>query len=204
MRRDGRASFVFALCVLLLAGSLLPAPAGRVAAARQESAGEPVVARISVGSRQELERLVRLGLDLLETREGDDLFVITSEERVRRLRSEGWRVSVDEPKTALLRGQRPGLRQTRAGNTQAGAAQSVGAASVMGGYLTVPEMRAFLDDRAARHPNLAKVFVYGDSWERIYKAPGGHELFGIELTNKQRTNPAGKPTLLPDGRHPRA
>jgi hypothetical protein len=153
-----------------------------------------VVARISVNSQQELERLVALGLDLLETREGDDLFVLTSAEQVHRLRAQGWRASVDERKTALLRKQRPDLRQSRVQTIQPGTTVATSDA-FMGGYLTVPEMRTFLDDRAAQYPNLAEVFVYGHSWKWLNEGPeSGHELFGIKLTNKQRGGE--KPTFF--------
>lgn len=169
-------------------------PVGRVASAQQQLTDKPLIARINVRSQQELERLVALGLDLLETREGDDLFILTSPAEVRRLSGQGWRISVDEKQTALLRGQRPDLRQSRAQTSEPGASQ-VGAASFRGGYLTVPEMRTFLDDRAAQHPDLAEVFVYGSSWERLNRgSAAGHDLFGIKLTNKLRPGP--KPTFF--------
>lgn len=202
MRRDVRSSFVFALSVLLLLlGSFLLQPVGRVASAQKRPADEIVIARINVRSQQELERLVALGLDLLETREGDDLFVMTSPAQLGRLREQGWRVSVDEKQTALVRGQRPDLRQTRAQNTQPGTAQTgttqLSASSFMGGYLTVPEMRAFLEDRATQYPNLAEFLIYGESWERVSGGPGfGHDLFGIKLTNKQNVTTEPKPTFF--------
>ena len=201
MRRDRRTSLTVAVSVLL--GALLIVPLGRVTRARQSPASEAVVARVSVGSEQEVERLVRLGLDLLETREGDDLFILTSEAELRRLRGQGWRVSVDEPKTALLRSQRPELRQNRAAAsgtdaTQAGTAQ-LSTTSFSGGYHTVPEMRAFLDAMEQQYPNLAKVFLYGESWERKTFGPDrGHDLFGIKLTNRSHGNEAdgAKPTFF--------
>ncbi|HEV2764875.1 MAG TPA: M14 family zinc carboxypeptidase, partial [Pyrinomonadaceae bacterium] len=204
MKREVRTSLLAALCVLTLA-SLLLQPFGRVAGAPQQrpSAAEHLIARVTVRDRQELERFARLGLDLLETRDGDDLFILTSEAEVARLRAEGWRVRVDERQTALVRSQRPELRQTRARTGETSAAASgtneVSASSFMGGYLTVPEMRAFVEDRAARFPDLAEFLVYGQSWERINKGPSfGHELFGIRLTNKLRPSHDGtpKPTFV--------
>ena len=41
----------------------------------------------------------------------------------------------------------------------------------MGSYRTVGEMRATLDDHASQYPDLAEVFVYGSSWERITGGP---------------------------------
>lgn len=151
----------------------------------------PVVARVTVRDAEELDRLVALGLDLLETREGDDLFVLTTPALMRRLRDDGWRVRVDKEQTALVRRQRPELRASRGKADGAGAVAS----SVQGGYLTVPEMRAFLDERVAQYPTLARTFVYGSSWERVARGQEyEHELFGIELTNAERTGQ--KPTFF--------
>jgi hypothetical protein len=163
---------------------------------RRRAADEdgPVVARVTVRDREELDRLVALGLDLLETREGDDLFALTTAARVRQLRRDGWQVAVDKGQTALVRRQRPELRGARAkGEPEDG--PRVGASVVQGGYLTVAEMRAHLDQRAAQYPNLAQVFVYGESWERVSRGPDhGNELFGVELTNRERPGP--KPTFF--------
>lgn len=195
MRRAGLTSLVFALSVLLL-GSLLPAPSRGAAGAQVRASSGLVVARVSVRSREELERLAASGLDLLETREGDDLFVLTTDEGVRRLREQGWRVSVDERKTALVRSQRPELRQSSARTTPTDA-PTTSADSFGVGYLTVPEMRDRLVQRAAEYPNLAEFFTYGDSWQRINGGPAaGHDLFGIKLTNQQTTDPAGKPVFF--------
>lgn len=201
MRRDRRTSLVVAVSVLL--GAIMLLPLGRVAGARQLPATQAVVARVNVQSQQEVERLVRLGLDLLETREGDDLFILTSEAEVTRLRGQGWRVSVDARQTALLRSQRPDLRRTRAraagAETTGADAPQLSASSFAGGYRTVPEMRAFLDAMEQQHPDLAQVFVYGESWERRALGPDrGHELFGIKLTNRLKggQNNGDKPTFF--------
>jgi Zinc carboxypeptidase len=65
----------------------------------------------------------------------------------------------------------------------------------LGGCRTVTEMRAFLDARAAEHPDRAEVFVYGSSWEKVTSGEtAGHDLFSIRLTN--RGLPGPKPTLF--------
>ena len=193
MKLDRRVLAAVVLSVSVF-GSFTPQPAAKdLKSQRRRPADDdgPVVARVTVRDEEELDRLVALGLDLLETREGDDLFVLTSAARVRQLRGEGWRVRVDKKQTALVRQQRPELRRARAKGDDAGAVAS----SVQGGYLTVPEMRMFLDERAAQYPTLARVFVYGSSWERVSRGGEyGHELFGIELTNAERTGE--KPTFF--------
>jgi hypothetical protein len=149
----------------------------------QLSADQPLIARITIRNEAELEQLVTLGLDLLEMREEDDLFILTTPEQVEQLRSEGWKVKVDEDQTAQLRQQRDAFLREPDANL------------VQGGYRTVGEMRVSLNSAAARYPNLAEVFVYGRSWE-------GRELFGVKLTNKQKPGP--KPVFfLMAAIHPR-
>jgi subtilase family serine protease len=140
---------------------------------------QPVIARITARTPADVERLARLGLDLLETREGNDLFILTSPEEIERLRGDGWAVALDEEQSASL----PTAGFSPAQDT------------FLGGYRTVTEMRAFLDARAAEHPDLAEVFVYGSSWEKVTSGgTAGHDLFGIRLTN--RGLPGPKPTFF--------
>jgi zinc carboxypeptidase/all-beta uncharacterized protein/BACON domain-containing protein len=141
----------------------------------QRIAEQPTVARVTVKDKEELERILALGLDLLEMRQGDDLFILTTPEEITRLVREGLNVTVDQQQTDLLRGG--------AGET------------FSGGYRTVTEMRAFVDTCAARFPLLAEVFVYGSSWQKITSGGvAGHDLFGIKLTNRSRPGP--KPTFF--------
>ncbi|HEV2801017.1 MAG TPA: hypothetical protein VGW12_11000 [Pyrinomonadaceae bacterium] len=195
MRRYVRTSLVVALSVSMLSSLLLLQPFGGIVSAQKRSAAaQPLVARVNIKDRAEVARFVALGLDMLEMREGDDFFILTSPAEVKRLRAQGWKISVDGRQTTLLRRQRPDLKQNRAQAAATADKTQAGAASYMGGYLTVPEMRAFVDDRAARYPNLAESFVYGNSWQRINKgAAFGHELFGIKLTNKAREQGNGLP-----------
>ena len=171
MRFAPRQVLIAGLNLILLV--LFVASAWQAPAAAQQSES-PVIARITARSQQEAEQIARLGLDLLETRDGDDLFILTTEREVDRLRRLGFEVNVDPVQTAQLR--------------------RFGVSSFMGGYRTVPEMRAFLEQRAAQYPSLTRFFVYGRSWEKTQDAQAGHDLFGIELTNKQRLGP--KPTLF--------
>lgn len=128
-----------------------------------------------------------MGLDLLEECEGDELFVLTTPEEIERLRGHGWAIRIDEEQSSHL--PRAGL--------------APGKNTYLGGYRTVTHMRAVLDSEAARYPRLARVFVYGRSWERVWRgAAAGHDLFGIRLTNRARPGP--KPTfLLMAAIHPR-
>lgn len=129
----------------------------------------PIVARIAVKTRTEMLQVVRLGLDLMEYREADDLIFWTTKEQFYELRGAGWDVRLDEQLTAELQG-----------------ADAV--ETFLGGYRTVEETRTFLNQMAARYPQLASVFTYGQSWEKTRNAANGFDLFGIRLTN---TNIAG-------------
>ncbi len=170
MRTSTRRSLV-ALAHVLLALCVVAIGVQPATAQQDDSA---VIARLTTRSQAETEQIVRLGLDLLEARDGDDLFVLTTQAEIDRLRAQGLEINVDPEQTAQL--------------------QRVGASSFMGGYRTVPEMRALLDQRVAQYPNLARVFDYGDSWEKTRSFQAGHDLFGIELTNKERTG--FKPTFF--------
>jgi hypothetical protein len=175
------------LLAVLLAAILLTAGLSTFIQPSESAQRQPVeqafISRVTVRNEAELKRLVTLGLDLLERREGDDLFVLTTPGEFQRLRLEGWRVRVDETQTRRLR------------------EQSVD--SFMEGYRTVPEMRSFVDGIAARHPNLAEVVTYGSSWEKIHSGgTTGSDLFAVKLTNRQITGP--KPTILINASiHPR-
>lgn len=156
--------------------------AGQPGASAQDA--HPIVARVTVTTPAEFERLTALGVDLLEMRRGNHLFILTTAEEVERLRQDGWKITVDKRQTALLNAQ------------QTATAQGLRTAETfMGGYRTVPEMRAFVDAQAAQYPQLTEVFSYGSSWERVQSGgTAGHDLFGIRLTNKAVPGP--KPTLF--------
>jgi carboxypeptidase T len=161
--------------VLVLLFIFLAQTKARVATPQQIN-NQMVIARVTISDRQELRQFVTLGVDLLEMREGDDLFILTTPAQVDELRAKGWTVNIDQKQTALLNHQQS-------------------AKTFNGGYRTVAEMRAFVDSKATAFPNLAEVFTYGQSWEKLQ--PGGAagwDLFGLTLTNKQITG--AKPTFF--------
>ncbi|MGA9768106.1 MAG: M14 family zinc carboxypeptidase [Blastocatellia bacterium] len=159
---------------LILLTLFLAQPAAQFATPQQVAA-QAVVARVTMRNQQELSQFVTLGLDLLEMRTGDDLFILTTQAQIDELRAKGWAVSVDQKQSALFNEQR--------------------ANTFRNGYRTIAEMRAFIDSKVAAYPNLAEAFTYGQSWEKV-KSGGtaGWDLFGITLTNKQITGP--KPTFF--------
>lgn len=167
-----RLLLLFLIAIIII--STAPAPAQL--AAPQTASPAPIVARITLHNSEEIGRFTQLGLDLLEMRQGDDLFFLTSTEQIQELRAKGWNVQVDQKQTDLFNRQ-------QATNT------------FRSGYRTVAEMRAFVDSKAAQYPNLAEVFTYGQSWEKVHSGgTAGWDLFGITLTNKQVTG--SKPTFF--------
>ena len=156
--------FVFAVCLASQAFA-------------QNAAEETVVARITVKSEAEMRRVVGLGLDLMEYREGDDLIFWTTRAQLEDLRKNGWQTRIDERLTGELRET---LRQQQI--------------TFNGGYRTVEETRAFLEQMAARYPNLAQTFTYGQSWQKTQNPAQGYDLFAIKLTNRNITG--GKPAFF--------
>ncbi len=123
-----------------------------------------VVGRITVEGEAETRRAATLGLDLMEYRDGNDLIFWTNKEQLTELASAGWNARIDEKLTAELAAI--DLNET-----------------FLGGYRTVEETRTFLDQKAAQFPNLARVFTYGQSWEKLQNPNNGYNLVGISLTN---------------------
>ena len=154
------------LLVIGVAGVLVLVSVTGLALAQQTTHTE-LVARVTITSTIDVRRFVGLELDLLEYREKDDYFILTTDTQLEQLQSAGWDIRVDEAQTARLRRAQP--------------------APFNNGYHTVAETRAFLVDEAGNHPTLARVFTYGVSYE-------GRDLFGIRLTNQHITGT--KPTLF--------
>lgn len=159
------------LVLTLLAAAVMPLQA-------QDKVSAPdrqVMARITVANDIEMQRVMSLGLDLMEYRDGDELIFLTTQKQLDELRNTGWKVRIDQQLTAEL--PRPGDTET-----------------FMGGYRTVEETFAFLNQMAAAYPQLAQVFTYGQSWEKMRNPLNGYNLTGIKLTN--RLIPGDKPKFF--------
>lgn len=160
-----------ALALLACLGLLLspsPAPA--------EGPPATFVLRVPAPLGSEAQRLLGLGYDVLEQRDGADLFVVGGAQTVEKLLSDGFRPAVE---TAMPPSQ--------------WAPRSLGDSTYYGGYRTVGAHIAHLDEVAAAHPNLATVVDYGDSWRKTQGA-GGYDLKAICITRKQPGDCALTPT----------
>lgn len=118
--------------------------------------------RITVKTDADERLAVGLGLDLMEYREGKELVFLTTRAELDELAAKGWHVSIDVDATAAL---------------------PAGSDTFGGGYKTVEETYAFLDQMQAQYPNLCHVFTYGQSWLKIQNPNQGYDLKGVRLTS---------------------
>lgn len=143
-----------------------------------------VMARITVENDLEMRQVMALGLDLMEYREGSDLLFLATQQQVNDLRNAGFKARVDEQMTAELASRnRPETFQ--------------------GGYRTVEETFAFLNQMAAQYPHLTQVFTYGQSWEKVQNPLNGYNLTGIKLTNRRNLGPTKPKLFIQAGIHAR-
>ncbi|WP_330272721.1 M14 family zinc carboxypeptidase [Lentzea sp. NBC_00516] len=157
---------LFACLALLL--SPAPAPA--------EGPQATYVLRVPAPKGDSAQRLLRLGYDVLEQRDGDDLFVVGDPRTSQKLRADGFPSTVE---TAMPPSQR--------------APRSLADATYYGGYRTITAQFAHLNEVAQAHPDLATVVDYGDSWRKT-QGSGGYDLKAICITRKSPGDCALSPT----------
>jgi len=132
------------------------------------------------------QKLLARGFDVLEGRDGDDLFVIGTDRTADELRAAGFPATVEQTLQAprwtppKRRGQAPVLTQ------------SVAEETYYGGYRTVNAQYAHLNAVAQQHPDLATVVDYGDSWRKT-QGGAGYDLMAICLTKKASADCARTP-----------
>ncbi|MCR3752797.1 M14 family zinc carboxypeptidase [Lentzea californiensis] len=134
------------------------------------------VLRVPAPMGDSAQRLLGLGYDVLEQRDGADLFVVGDPQTSQKLRGDGFPSTVE---TAMPPTQR--------------APRSLGDATYYGGYRTVTAQLAHLNEVARAHPDLATVVDYGDSWRKT-QGGGGHDLKAICITRKSPGDCALTPT----------
>jgi carboxypeptidase T len=172
------AIIALALNLLLVGLSIRPGP--KSSTAPTQPAEEILTLRVSLRSHADITLLAQ-AYDLLELRDGNDVFVLGDPDTLDSLQTTGFRVSVHDKTTS------GSVRRT--------------AYSYSGGYRTVVEHWAHLDSVATTYPGLARLVDYGDSWRKLNGVPNGHDLRAICLTRLQpgdceQTPIAPKPRLL--------
>ncbi|OLR90175.1 M14 family zinc carboxypeptidase [Actinokineospora bangkokensis] len=151
-----RGRFTAAAAALALgAAPLLGAPSATAAAA------DPSTVYRVAGAAPRAAELVARGVDLLERRTGDDLYVLGGD--VERVAALGLTATPQGPAAAPV------------------TTRSAAAGTYYGGYRTVAGQYAHLDSVAAAHPDLAAVVTYGQSWLKT-QGRGGNDLRAICLT----------------------
>ena len=141
-----------------------------------------VVARVYFADPDDLDRLAE-ELDVwMVAHEAGYLVALLSRDQLTDLLRAGYRVEVDEARTAgLERPLQPLLSQ-------------VSGIPGFPCYRTVEETYADLAQLAADHPDLAAWMDVGDSWEKAVGARPGYDLYALVLTNRAKSRP--KSTFL--------
>ncbi|WP_455359679.1 M14 family zinc carboxypeptidase [Streptomyces sp. SYSU K21746] len=149
------------------------------------------VYRIPGGANVPQKKLA--GFDLIEDRDGDDLFVLGDAATAMELKAAGLHPSVEQKLTPA-----PWEPPKRSGQATA-LTDAVAEETYNGGYRTVNAQYAHLDQVAADHSSLATVFDVGDSWRKSTSKPNGYDLKAICITKKQ----TGDCQLTPNSTKPR-
>jgi carboxypeptidase T len=195
LRFDVRGIFRLLLPVFVLllpviaAGGNMQSPAGAAAPPPGQEVGpnrpDTLVLRVYFNDLAERDRLAtELGAEEVPTTSGY-LTVLADQTIYDNLVARGLRVEVDEKNTRIL--NNPTVWDT-----------------FYGGYKTVEEIYAFLDQKAAQYPTLAQKIDIGDSWCKEH--PGtcirpepnnGYDLFVMRISNQAIPGP--KPVFWADG-----
>jgi len=138
------------------------------------------------------DELASSGVDLLERRQGNDLFVLGDDAAGEQLRDMGFEISLHK-EVVMPRWTPPKLRISNAETTLADVDETY-----YGGYHTVNAHYAHLDKVATDHPDLAKVVTYGQSWKK-QQGSGGYDLKAICITKQG----SGDCALSPNSTKPR-
>lgn len=163
---------LLALLVWSILGALaLPGLARTALSERFPIGEEPQIVRIYIKDQAQVTALLALGLDLLETRGPDYLLALTDAQTRADLEKRGYRLAPDAR-------QNESLARFRSPET------------FRGGYRTVSETVAYLQEVASRYPDLAQLVDYGDSWLKVTSGQGaGHDLWALRLTNRAVAGP---------------
>lgn len=149
------------------------------------------ILRVYFKNNAELQKLTNSGLDLLETREDDHVFVVGDKGVMAELMNAGYRVETEQ----VLKPMPPIYSLSK--DVSQGRVE--GAETYYSGYRTVVEHYQHLDTVATNFPTLATVYDYGDSWRKTNNIANGHDLKAICITKKQ----AGDCALNPNSAKPR-
>ncbi|GLZ29997.1 peptidase M14 [Lentzea sp. NBRC 105346] len=151
--------------------------------------GPTYVYRVPAPLGQKAQDLLTRGFDVLEQRDGNDLFVLGSQDVLGQLRTAGFAPAIESVMEAPQWAPPPVSARALDVNE-----------TYYGGYHTLSAHFAHLDQVASQHSNLATVVDYGDSWKKTQGA-GGYDLKAICITKKnagdcERRTDAPKPRFF--------
>ncbi|GIH03994.1 peptidase M14 [Rhizocola hellebori] len=197
-----RYAVAFTTATALLAAALLlsPASGSSVTAAGPVAKGPTYVYRVNAPLGAATEKLLALDLDVLEGRDGQDLFVMGDRIAGNKMRAAGFPAVIEQvletpqwtPVARRWQADEPTLL-TEGFNALA-------EETFYGGYRTVNAQYAHLAAVAAARPDLATVYTYGQSWRKTQNR-GGYDLRVICITKISsgdcaRSTSAPKPRFL--------
>ncbi|WP_229796344.1 M14 family zinc carboxypeptidase [Saccharothrix coeruleofusca] len=171
-RRTVVTMVVAGVAAAAVAAGGVPSTAGPAPAPPADQPGPTYVYQVRAPLGQAAQDLLGRGFDVLEHREGEDLFVLGDQATGQRLREAGFQAVVDEVMPPPL--WQPPAREAKAASIDE---------TYYGGYRTINAHWAHLDQVAAQYPGLATVVDYGDSWKKTQGA-GGHDLRAVCITKK--------------------
>jgi carboxypeptidase T len=185
---SGVAAAIAAAAVLLLPQA---AATSNVAATESTQSAQPTYVFRVASAAANAEKLFGYGFDVLEERDGNDLFVLGNAGEGDRLRAAGFTVSTE---TAMAPPKWAPPKE-RASNDRLTAADAD--ETYYGGYHTVNAQYAHMDQAAQQHPDLVKTVTYGQSWLKT-NGQGGYDLRAICVTKLQ----SGDCSLNPNSTKP--
>ncbi|MFF4187482.1 M14 family zinc carboxypeptidase [Streptomyces sp. NPDC001691] len=179
-----RLALMAAGALVLAAAALPPSPVATAdtPGPRATAPGPLVTYRVSIRHAGDAQALLLAGYDLLERRQGNDLFVLGDAATAASLRSLGF--------SPVAVGTQP--------RPVPDAVRPAAGATYYGGYHTVDGHYAHLTQVAAQHPDLATVMTYGQSWRKKNGA-SGRDLKAICVTKLRQ----GDCALNPNSTKPR-
>lgn len=127
--------------------------------------GAPFVVRVAA-TPAEAAGLEQAGFDLVEARDGPDVFAVVDGDEWSRLLAAGW-----------------DARVAPASDGRAARPMDV----FPSGYRSVGEIERQLQAWNSDYPALVELVDYGDSWERVQDATAGHDLWALRLTDETQT-----------------
>ena len=161
----------FFVIILLLTVSLSAAWATQVT-----PTPELTVWQVHVANQQQAQALADSDFDVLEARGPDYLLVLGDATTATQLKSAGYRVTVDHTIDP-----------------------QVGLDDYYGGYRTVAEHVAHMNELQTTYPNFVRVVDFGDSWAKTQAVTEGHDMLAVCITADQADHCA----LTPESPKPR-